>query len=259
MKIHVIKIGGSVIEDHHMLHDFVEAFLKVEGPKILVHGGGKVATAMGEKLGITPKMIEGRRITDEETLDIVTMVYGGLINKKLVAKLQSRGVNGIGLTGADGNLILARKRPIRAGIDYGLVGDVREVNLPFLDSLLASGKVPVLAPLTHDGHGQMLNTNADTIASEVAIALAQKHEVSLALTFEKDGVLVDLEDSNSLISTLSYSEYETLKAEYKVHSGMIPKLDNAFRVLESGVAAVRICKFDQIGDPTHGTILQAKH
>ncbi len=256
-KLHVIKIGGSVIENHQLLHHFVEAFVKVKGLKILVHGGGNVATAMGEKLGITPKMIEGRRITDEETLDIVTMVYGGLVNKKLVATLQSRGINSIGLTGADGNLMLARKRPVRAGIDYGLVGDIREVNVTFLSELLAQGKTPILAPLTHDGHGQMLNTNADTIASETAIAMSKSFEVDLSITFEKQGVMMDLENPDSLISTLTYAEYERLKSEFRVHSGMIPKLDNAFKVLESGVKSVRICRFDQIGEPDHGTILQA--
>jgi acetylglutamate kinase len=256
-KLNVIKIGGAVIDDPLMLADFLDQFSKLEGAKVLIHGGGKVATQMGEKLGVSPKIIEGRRITDEMTIEIVTMVYGGLVNKRIVAQLQARNVNAIGLTGADGNAILAKKRPVRAGIDYGLVGDVREVNVALFTEFIESNKMPVIAPLTHDGYGVLLNTNADTMASEIAIALSATYDVTLSLTFEMDGVMEDVSNSKSLIKSLKKEGYERLKSEFRVHDGMIPKLDNAFNVIESGVKAVRICKYNQISDPTNGTILQA--
>ncbi|WP_258104391.1 acetylglutamate kinase [Marinoscillum sp. MHG1-6] len=256
-KLNVIKIGGAVVDDPIMFADFLAEFKKISGYKILVHGGGRVATQMGEKLGVSPKIIEGRRITDEVTIEIVTMVYAGLVNKRTVAQLQSQGMNALGLSGADGNAILAKKRPVKAGIDYGLVGDIREVNVSFLTNLLDSGTVPVIAPLTHDGYGQLLNTNADTIASEVAIGLSSKFDVVLSMTFEMPGVLEDVSDPSTLIKTLNKEEYEVLKSEFKVHDGMIPKLDNAFNVIDNGVKSVRICKFDEIGDPENGTILQA--
>ncbi|MFY0598387.1 MAG: acetylglutamate kinase [Cyclobacteriaceae bacterium] len=256
-KLNIIKIGGAVIDDPLMLSEFLVEFTKIEGRKILVHGGGKVATQMGEKLGVSPKIIEGRRITDEVTIEIVTMVYAGLVNKRIVAQLQSQNVNGIGLSGADGNSIKAKKRPIKAGIDYGLVGDVRNVNTTLFSELMDTGKIPVIAPLTHDGYGQLLNTNADTIASEIAIAMSKEYDVTLSLTFEMEGVMEDVSDPKSVIRELKMGQYDTLKSEFKVHDGMIPKLDNAFHVLESGVNSVRICKYDQIGLPENGTILRA--
>lgn len=256
-KLNVIKIGGAVIDDPLMLSEFLTQFTKIQGKKILIHGGGKVATQMGEKLGVSPKIIEGRRITDEVTIEIVTMVYAGLVNKRIVAQLQSHGVNGIGLSGADGNAIKAKRRPIKAGIDYGLVGDIRAVNTDLFSELIKGEKTPVIAPLTHDGYGQLLNTNADTIASEVAIAMAKHYDVTLSLTFEMEGVMEDVDDPKSIIRSLTKDKYEVLKSEFKVHDGMIPKLDNAFRVLDSGVNSVRICKYDQIGQPSNGTIVQA--
>lgn len=256
-KLNVIKIGGAVIDDPLMLSDFLTEFAKIEGAKILVHGGGKVATQMGEKLGVSPKIIEGRRITDEVTIEIVTMVYAGLVNKRIVAQLQSHNINAIGLSGADANCIKAKKRPIKAGIDYGLVGDIREINTDVFNELMLSGKIPVIAPLTHDGYGQLLNTNADTIASEIAISMAKLFDVTLSLTFEMEGVMEDVSDPDSIIRSLNKSQYEILKSEFKVHDGMIPKLDNAFHVIESGVKSVRVCRFNQIGNPENGTILQA--
>jgi acetylglutamate kinase len=240
-----------------MLSDFLSDFKKIEGAKMLIHGGGKAATQMGEKLGVSPKIIEGRRITDEVTIEIVTMVYAGLVNKRIVAQLQSNGLNAIGLCGADANCIKAKKRPIKAGIDYGLVGDIREVNVDFFRELMSSGKIPVIAPLTHDGYGQLLNTNADTIASEIAIAMSKYFEVILSLTFEMEGVMEDVSNPETIIRSLDKEKYEILKSEFKVHDGMIPKLDNAFHVLESGVKSVRVCKYNQIGNPVNGTILQA--
>ncbi|MEP0368312.1 MAG: acetylglutamate kinase [Cyclobacteriaceae bacterium] len=256
-KLNVIKIGGAVIDDPIMLSEFLSEFSKIEGDKVLVHGGGKVATQMGEKLGVSPKIIEGRRITDEVTIEIVTMVYAGLVNKRIVAHLQSNGVNSLGLSGADGNAIKAKKRPVKAGIDYGLVGDIREVNTGLFTDLMNNGILPVVAPLTHDGYGQLLNTNADTIASEIAIAMSKDFEVTLSLTFEMEGVMDDVNDPNSVITQMDKDHYEVLKSEFKVHDGMIPKLDNAFRVLDSGVASVRICKYNEIANPNNGTILQA--
>lgn len=256
-KLNIIKIGGSVIDDPVMLAEFLSDFTKIKGNKILIHGGGKVATQMGEKLGISPKIIEGRRITDEVTIEIVTMVYAGLVNKRIVAQLQSHDVNAIGLSGADGNAIKAKKRPVKAGIDYGLVGDIRSVNTELFAEFLNTNKIPVIAPLTHDGYGQLLNTNADTIASEIAIAMSATYNVTLSLTFEMEGVMEDVNNPKSLIKSLNKEQYEVLKSEFKVHDGMIPKLDNAFNVLNSGVNAVRVCKYNQIGNPGNGTILQA--
>lgn len=256
-KLNVIKIGGAVIDEPLMLSEFLTQFTKIEGKKILVHGGGKVATQMGEKLGVSPKIIEGRRITDEVTIEIVTMVYAGLVNKRIVAQLQSLGINSIGLSGADGNAIKAKKRPVKAGIDYGLVGDIRSVNDQLFSNLMSSEITPVIAPLTHDGYGQLLNTNADTIASEIAMAMSERFDVTLSLTFEMEGVMEDVSDPQTLIRSLTGEQYEVLKSEFKVHDGMIPKLDNAFRVLKSGIGSVRVCRFDKIGNPDNGTILQA--
>ncbi|MEX2567539.1 MAG: acetylglutamate kinase [Cyclobacteriaceae bacterium] len=234
MEINVIKIGGNVIDHPEKSALFLKMFAKFPGNKILVHGGGVLASRMGKSLGIAPQMINGRRITDKETLDIVTMVYAGLINKNMVAQLQGLGQNAIGLTGADGNAILSVKRPIGA-IDYGYVGDVKKVNTYFLETLLDQGIVPVFCAITHDKKGSLLNTNADTIASEVATNLAKYHTVNLFFCFDRPGVLMDEKNESSLIPLINEDIYSELMRENVIHSGMIPKLDNAFNALKKGV------------------------
>ncbi len=235
----VIKVGGGVLEDVASLAGFLDRFVALPGLKILVHGGGRVATKLSEQLNIKSKMVEGRRITDANTIDIVTMVYGGLINKKTVAALQARGCNAGGFTGADMNLIIADKRPVK-DIDYGFVGDVKKVNNELMAVLLKSGITPVIAPLTHDGKGQLLNTNADTIASEISGAMSDLYEVSLIFCFEKPGVLSDPNDDNSVIPKLTSASYQSYKEQGIIHSGMIPKIDNSFEALQKGVKQVII-------------------
>ena len=238
-KLTVVKVGGGVLEDVASLAGFLDRFVTLPGLKILVHGGGRVATKLSEQLNIESRMVEGRRITDAGTIDIVTMVYGGLINKKTVAALQARGCNAGGFTGADMNLIEAVKRPV-AAIDYGFVGDITKVNNEVLAILLKSGITPVIAPLTHDGKGQLLNTNADTIASEIAGAMSGLFEVSLVFCFEKQGVLSDAGDDNSVIESLTAKSYQSYKDKGIIHSGMIPKIDNSFDALRKGVKQVII-------------------
>jgi acetylglutamate kinase len=240
MKLTVIKIGGNVVDNQVLCSQFLQDFASIDSPKILVHGGGKIATQIAEKLGIETVMIEGRRITDKPTLDVVTMVYGGLVNKNLVAKLQSIGTNAIGLTGADGGAILSKKRPVTT-IDYGFVGDIEKVDNGFITSILANNIVPVFAPLTYCIEGDLLNTNADTQAQAIAVAMSQEFEVSLVYCFEKKGVLSDPEDENSVIENLNPENYERYKAEGVIYQGMIPKLDNAFKALKDGVKKVIIC------------------
>jgi acetylglutamate kinase len=235
----VVKVGGGVLEDVASLAGFLDRFVALPGLKILVHGGGRVATKLSEQLNIKSKMVEGRRITDADTIDVVTMVYGGLINKKTVAALQARGCNAGGFTGADMNLIIADKRPVK-DIDYGFVGDVAKVNNKLLAILLKSGITPVIAPLTHDGNGQLLNTNADTIASEISAAMSHLYEVSLVFCFEKPGVLSDPNDDNSVIQELTAQSYQSFKEQRIIHSGMIPKIDNSFDALQKGVKQVII-------------------
>lgn len=237
----VIKIGGNIIDDAGQLEAFICEFNKVEGPKILVHGGGKLATQIGLKLGIEPQYIEGRRITDMQTLELVTMVYGGLINKNIVAALQSIGCNAIGLTGADAGIINAIKRPV-VDVDYGLVGDMTDtsVEAKILSRLLDLGLVPVLAPLTHDGNGCMLNTNADTIAQEVAKAMAATMDVQLIYCFEKNGVLKNADDESSVIHCISLRDCDELICEGVISGGMIPKLENACNAVRCGVKRVVI-------------------
>ncbi|MDO9000336.1 MAG: acetylglutamate kinase [Bacteroidota bacterium] len=237
----IVKIGGNVIDDEKALAVFLEEFSVLKGKKILVHGGGKLANQLQEKLGIAINLIDGRRITDEETLKIVTMVYAGLINKNLVSKLQSLKCNTIGLSGADANCIQANKRN-KDEIDYGFVGDIEKVNASFISSCLENNLTPVFSAITHDGHGQLLNTNADTIASELAIALSNNYKVQLVYCFEKNGVLENIENENSLIKTISNVEYLNLKEKLIINKGMIPKMDNAFNALSKGV------KFIQIGN-----------
>lgn len=237
----VIKIGGNIVDDPAQLASFLQLFAAMPGKKILVHGGGKVATRIGEGLGIESKYVDGRRITDAATLDLVTMVYAGLINKKMVAQLQSIGCNAIGVTGADANLIPAQKRPVKE-VDFGFVGDVQSAQIPGAtwQQLLEMGTVPVVAPLTHDGKGNMLNTNADTMAQETAKALAAFYKVTLIYSFERAGVLLDANDDNTVIPKIDPVTYDKLRAEQKIFAGMIPKLDNAFAALNSGVDRVII-------------------
>lgn len=243
----IVKIGGNVIDDSENLHYFLEDFAALEGDKILVHGGGKIATDLGVSMGVEAKMVEGRRITDIQTLRIVTMAYAGLINKNIVAQLQARTCNAIGLTGADGNTIKAVKRPVKT-IDYGFVGDLNEdsVSVETIDRLLSAELVPVFCAITHDGDTQLLNTNADTIASALAVALAQRYDTTLMYCFEKRGVLRDVQDENSLVSEIRMDEFESLKDQGVVSGGMIPKLHNAFEAIKSGVKEVYIGHADEL-------------
>lgn len=245
-----------MIDKPGFLQEVLKKFVQLDGHKVLVHGGGAVATQLGEQLGIKAQMLEGRRITDAETLKLVTMVYGGLINKKIVASLQSLHCNAIGLTGADGNLIPAHKRK-KGMVDYGFVGDfeVGDINTSLLSSLFAEGMVPVLAPLTHDQQGHMLNTNADTIAAGIAMALGTKYQSQLVYCFEKPGVMLDLNDPASVIPEINSHRYAELKAQGVVAAGMLPKLENAFQALQKGVSSVKICHAAELSDPKSGTLL----
>ncbi|RPD45358.1 acetylglutamate kinase [Hymenobacter sediminis] len=237
----IFKIGGGIIDDEAQLGHFLTELARIPGQKILVHGGGKGASQMLQDLGIEPQMVQGRRITDAPTLNIVTMFYAGKTNKQVVALLQAAGVNALGLSGADGNAIRAVKRPVKE-IDYGFVGDLPEdsINTTLLSQLLQAGITPVFCAITHDGHGQLLNTNADTIASTLARALAAHYEVELHFCFEKDGVLSDINDEQSVIPQIVPAQYQLLKAEGVIAAGMVPKLDNAFAALEAGVERVVI-------------------
>jgi acetylglutamate kinase len=245
MQLSIIKIGGNIIDDEPRLLAFLESFAAIPGKKILVHGGGKLATKVAEGLGIQQKLVDGRRITDEETLRVVTMVYAGTINKQIVARLQALGCPAMGLTGADGNAILSHKR-VHATIDYGFVGDVDVVNTSLLTSLLMLENVLVFAPITHNGKGQLLNTNADTIAQELARALSAGFDVSLIYSFEKSGVLMNAEDEGSIIKKINAADYADLKARQVIFAGMIPKLDNAFAALRSGVKKVIIGRAEEL-------------
>ena len=251
--IKVIKVGGGIIEKEENLNLFLDSFSKIKGPKILVHGGGRLATKMAAQLGYKSKMIEGRRVTDEKMLDVVTMVYGGLTNKKIVASLQAKGTNALGLSGADGNTVLAHKRTVKK-IDYGWVGDIDTINSELLISLIKNNTVPVIAPLSHDGKGNILNTNADTMASEIAKELAQKEETQLILGFELNGVLKDINDKSSAIKKITPDLFKTLKSEGIISEGMIPKLSNAFDAVNAGVSSVIICDALRIGE-NEGTII----
>lgn len=249
--VFVIKIGGNVLDDAEALTRFLQAFAGVDGPKILVHGGGKIATRLGSQLGIESKYIDGRRITDDDTIDLVTMVYGGLVNKQLVAQLQALSCNALGITGADGNVLPAVKRPVKT-IDYGWVGDVVSDKIP-VDRwriLLDNGFVPVLAPLTHNQEGRMLNTNADTMASSIAVALSAHYDVRLIYCFEKKGILDSVEDDNSVITRINPESYAQLKTEGKLFAGILPKLDNAFDAINNGVKEVLIGHADDLEQNT---------
>ena len=245
--LYIVKIGGNVIDDESKLKIFLEDFAQIPHAKILVHGGGKIATEVSKALGIEPQLVDGRRITDADSLKVVTMVYAGLINKNIVAKLQAANCNAIGLTGADANLIPAKKRQV-AAIDYGYVGDIdaETVNAPGLQLLINQGFTPVLAPITHDQAGNLLNTNADTIASTLAVALASWYQVRLIYCFEKKGVLQDVNDDNSLIPEITPTKYQDLRQQGIIAQGMIPKMDNALQALEQGVKAVHIAHADDL-------------
>ncbi|MDC1355484.1 acetylglutamate kinase [Flavobacteriaceae bacterium] len=235
----IIKIGGNVIDDAKALASFLAVFSSIEGPKILVHGGGKSATALAQKTGLEVKMVEGRRITDAATLELITMVYAGKINKTIIAQLQALECNALGFTGADGNTITSEKRPVST-IDYGFVGDVKHVETSTLELLLNNNISPVFCAITHDKNGQLLNTNADTIASELAIAFAAQFEVELYYCFEKKGVLKDINDDNSVIQTITKSSYKKLLDAQLIFSGMLPKLNNCFHALDHQVSKVCI-------------------
>jgi len=239
-KLIVVKIGGNVIDNEAALDNFLSDFSKIKKKKILVHGGGKIATEIATKLGLEAKMVEGRRVTGKPMLDVVTMVYGGLINKNIVAKLQAIGDNAIGISGADGNSILCVKRPVK-DVDYGFVGDVKDVNNTFISYLIVGGLVPVTAPLSHDGHGNMLNINADTVATTIAKSMAKEYAVSLLYCFELKGVLSDFDDKNSVIPEMDFSTYSSLKLKGIISKGMIPKMDNSFDAIQNGVERVVIC------------------
>ena len=252
-KLTLIKVGGKIVEEDATLNNLLADFSKIEGAKVLVHGGGRLATKMAEQLGIESKMIEGRRITDENTLRIVTMVYAGLVNKNIVARLQALGINAIGLTGADMNVMRSEKRPVQT-IDYGFVGDVKEVDANAMALLLKNDFIPVLSPLTHDKKGNLLNTNADTIAGEAAKALAKLFDVTLVFCFEKSGVLLDENDDNSVIPQINRKMFEEYKNSGIIQGGMIPKLENSFQAIDAGVKQVVITKASEINE-TKGTII----
>ncbi|MCQ2232722.1 MAG: acetylglutamate kinase [Paludibacteraceae bacterium] len=252
-KLTIIKVGGKIVEEENTLKQLLERFSKIEGKKVLVHGGGRSATALATKLGIESKMVDGRRITDAETLKVVTMVYAGLVNKNIVANLQALGLNALGLTGADMNYMRSDKRPVKT-VDYGYVGDVKEVNASLLADLISKDVVPVLAPLTHDKKGNLLNTNADTIAGEAAKALAQYFDVTLTYCFEKKGVLRDENDDDSVIAEINPQLFQEYVEKGIIQGGMIPKLENSFAAINAGVAKVVITKADELGNDS-GTVI----
>lgn len=250
-KLIIVKIGGQVIDDESRLSSFLKDFAAIGYKKILVHGGGKLATRLADQLNIPQAMVQGRRITDAETLKIITMVYAGYINKNIVAQLQSQGCNAIGLSGADGNAIQAHKR-VHATIDYGFAGDIDSINTHLFQTVLNAGLTPIIAPVTHDGKSQVLNTNADTIAQEIAKWLSKFYETVLVYSFEKPGVLLDVNDETSVINQLGSLDYYELKSNGVIVEGMIPKLDNAFKALESGVSKVVIGKAEEIHQLING-------
>lgn len=244
-KLTLIKVGGKIVEEEDTLRNLLHDFSQIEGHKVLVHGGGRSATKLASQLGIESRMVNGRRITDIEMLKIVTMVYGGLVNKNIVAGLQAIGINALGLTGADMNLIHSAKRPV-GEVDYGFVGDVKDVNADLLASLIQQGVVPVLAPLTHDKQGHILNTNADTIAGETAKALARCFDVTLMFCFEKKGVLRDEKDDESVIPQIDRQTFQQYVSTGIIQGGMIPKLENAFQAIDAGVKEVVITQASEI-------------
>ena len=254
-KLTIVKVGGAIVEDEAQLSQLLKDFSAIEGKKVLVHGGGRRATQVASNLGIESKMVNGRRITDADMLQVVTMVYGGLVNKNLVAKLQACGVNALGLTGADMNVIRSHKRPLKDGIDFGFVGDVDQADGQILSKLIEEGITPVMAPLTHDGQGNILNTNADTIASETAKALASYYDVTLIFSFEKKGVLSNPHDDDSVIPTITHADFVRYKEDGTISGGMLPKIENALSAIDAGVKQVIITLATAI-DGRHGTVIQ---
>ncbi|MEL0455770.1 acetylglutamate kinase [Flavobacteriaceae bacterium SZ-1-7] len=238
-KLSIVKIGGNIIEDENALNNFLELFSNLDGKKILVHGGGKRATAIASKLGIESKMVNGRRVTDAETLEVITMVYGGLVNKNMVAKLQALNTNAIGLTGADINSIKSEKRPVKE-VDFGFVGDVKEVAYNSIDKLIQADFTPVFCAITHDGNGQLLNTNADTITSQVAIGMSHLYNTSIYYCFELNGVLKDINDKNSVVKHIDSKAYQQLLDEGIIADGMLPKLENCFDAIKNGVKTINM-------------------
>lgn len=255
-KLTIVKVGGAVVEDEAQLSQLLKDFCAIEGKKVLVHGGGRKATKVAESLGIESKMVGGRRITDADMLSVVTMVYGGLVNKNLVARLQANGVNALGLTGADMDVIRSHKRPLKDGVDFGFVGDVDNVAGSTLARLIEEGVTPVMAPLTHDGQGHILNTNADTIASGTAKALAPYYDVTLIFSFEKKGVLRNPDDDDSVIPTITREDFVKYKADGTISGGMLPKIENALSAIDAGVERVIITLATAI-DGNHGTIIKS--
>ncbi|MBV9961826.1 MAG: acetylglutamate kinase [Parafilimonas sp.] len=259
-RLFVIKVGGNIIDDEEKLKSFLQSVASVKSHKIVVHGGGKIATTIGNKLGIESKYSNGRRITDDDTIDLVTMVYGGLINKKIVAQLQALNCNAIGLTGADANIIPAKKRAVK-DVDFGWVGDIESSKLKAqsLKQILDADFTPVFAPLTHDEQGHILNTNADTIASSIAVALSTYYDVRLIYCFEKKGVLENVEDENSVITNINKEKYKLLLDEQKLFAGILPKIDNAFAAIDAGVHEVLIGDANDLiqntTDKTIGTLI----
>lgn len=253
-KLTIVKVGGKIVEEEESLARLLADFATIDGHKLLVHGGGRSATRIAAQLGIESQMVNGRRITDAEMLKVVTMVYGGLVNKSIVAGLQAKGVNALGLTGADMNVIRSVKRPVK-DVDYGFVGDVEKVDAVLLGDLIARGIVPVMAPLTHDGDGHMLNTNADTIAGETAKALAAQFDVTLMYCFEKKGVLSDENDDDSVIPHIDRKRFEALVADGTIQGGMIPKIENSLSAVEAGVSRVIITLASAI-DGNSGTVIE---
>ena len=254
-KLTIVKVGGAVVEDEAQLTELLKAFAAIKGAKILVHGGGRRATKVAERLGIETKMVDGRRITDAAMLEVVTMVYGGLVNKHVVAMLQAQGVDAIGLTGADGDVIRSVKRPLKNGIDYGFVGDVKKVDGAKIAHFIDKNLVPVIAPLTHDGEGNILNTNADTMASETAKALASLYDVTLIYSFEKKGVLSNPDDDDSVIPVITHEDFKRYRADGTISGGMLPKIENALHAVDAGVSKVIITLATAI-DGLHGTIIK---
>lgn len=254
-KVTIVKVGGAIVEDNEQLAQLLTDFAAIPGKKVLVHGGGRRATKVAAALGIESKMVNGRRITDAQMLEVVTMVYGGLVNKNLVAKLQAKGVNALGLTGADMDVIHSHKRPVKDGVDFGYVGDVERANGKMLQTLIQEGITPVMAPLTHDGNGNILNTNADTIASETAKALAPYYDVTLIYSFEKKGVHSNPDDDNSVIPVITRSDFEKYQADGTIGGGMIPKIENALAAVDAGVKEVIITLATAI-DGKQGTVIK---
>ena len=265
MKLTLVKVGGAIVENADSLSSLLDKFASIEGHKVLVHGGGRSATRIAERLGLPQQMVAGRRVTDADTLRVVTMVYAGLVNKNIVAQLQARGINALGLTGADMNVISSHRRPPKQvrmddgstqTVDYGFVGDIDQVNADLLSDLIAKGVVPVMCPIGHDTQGSLLNTNADTIAAEVAKALARNFEVTLVYCFEKRGVLRDADDDDSVISCITQAEFPVLVEQGIVSGGMLPKLENAFDAIRAGVHEVVITRADALDHPSEGTRLR---